>query len=255
MENVPESSQANPKIIEENAGVIINNTRGGNSQQIAGAIIVAGILIAGAVLLRGNGPSVDTQAVNKGTTPPVATTVAKVTQNDRTIGNANAKVTLVMYEDFQCPFCGKFVSESETPIRNTYVADGRVQFVYRDFAFLGPESTRSAEAAMCASDQGKFWEYHDYLFSHQRGENQGNFSDPNLKSFATSLGLNGLVFNQCFDGNKYAKAVADSTTEGGNAGVRGTPKGFILKNGKVVDTIDGAVPNPTVMAKLDAALK
>ena len=101
-----------------------------------------------------------------------------------------------MYEDFQCPFCGKFDRESEQMVRNTYVADGRVKFVYRDFAFLGPESIKAAEAARCAGDQGKFWEYHDYLFSHQNGENQGGFADPKLKSFAVGLGLNASILKR-----------------------------------------------------------
>ncbi len=225
-----------------------------NNQQIVGAIVLAGVLIAGAILLKGNGgPSVGT-ITNNGA--PVADNgTLKISSEDKFLGNKNAKVTLVMYEDFQCPFCGKFDRESEQMVRNTYVADGRVKFVYRDFAFLGPESIKAAEAARCAGDQGKFWEYHDYLFSHQNGENQGGFADPKLKSFAVGLGLNASIFDLCLDGNKYTKAVSDETTEGGSIGVRGTPKGFILKNDKIVDTIDGAIPLATVTAKLDAALK
>jgi protein-disulfide isomerase len=60
---------------------------------------------------------------------------------------------------------------------NDYVKTGKMLFVYRDFPFLGTESFKSAEAARCAGDQGKFWEYHDYLYSHQNGENEGAFSD------------------------------------------------------------------------------
>jgi protein-disulfide isomerase len=122
-----------------------------------------------------------------------------VSSSDFTLGNPQAKVALVLYEDFQCPFCGKFFTESEQPIRDTYVKNGEMQLVYRDFSFLGTfvspyveekdESINAAEAADCAGDQGKFWQYHDYLFTHQNGENKGNFSNLNLKLFAKEMGL------------------------------------------------------------------
>ena len=180
-----------------------------------------------------------------------------------------------MYADFQCPFCGAVSglmpsnssliqslkqrdpnwTPSTSGIIDNYVKNGSVLFVYRDWAFLGPESVKAAEAARCAGDQGKFWEYHDYLYSHQNGENQGNFSDPHLKSFAKELGLDTSSFDKCLDGNKYTQAVTDSKNEGTTAGVNGTPKGFILKNGKLVGTIEGAEPFSSVKTKIDAALK
>ena len=218
-----------------------------------GAIVIAGVLIAGAILLKGSGAPAQ-NAVVAGNTAPV-TNPAPVGAADRTLGNPQAKLTLIMYEDFQCPFCGKFFSESEGNIINNYVKNGEVQFVYRDFAFLGPESERAAEAARCAEDQGQFWQYHDYLFSHQNGENKGAFTDTHLEAFAKTLGLNTASFNQCLSSNKYMQAVADSKTEATTAGVTGTPKGFIMINGKTVSTIDGAEPYANIQALLDAALK
>jgi len=120
------------------------------------------------------------------------------------------------------------------------VKNGEVKLVFRDYPFLGPESITAAEAARCAGDQGKFWDYDNYLFAHQGGENKGAFSNPNLEAFAKTLSLNTTTFNQCLESGKYAQAVADSKTEGTNAGVTGTPKGYILKDGKIVGTIDGA---------------
>ena len=239
-------------------------------KQIAGAILVVGILIAGAILLKGgklsNIPAERTEGVPVTILTPVGT-------GDKTIGNSQAKITLILYEDFQCPFCGavsglasntdtvkylKKIDPSWSPFMtgiNEYVKNGDVQFVYRDWAFLGPESIKSAEAARCAGDQGKFWEYHDYLYAHQNGENKGSFSTPNLKTFAKGLGLNSATFDQCLESGKYAQVVALSKTEGINAGVTGTPKGFILKNGKIVATIDGAESWTTVKPKIDNALK
>ena len=226
-----------------------------NNKSIVSAILVVGVLVAGAILLKGSSAPtpIPVPVQNNGT--PTATTLAPVGAADRVIGNPQAKVTLVLYEDFQCPFCEKLFTESEKPIEDIYVKDGSVRLVYRDFAFLGSESVRAAEAARCAGDQGKFWNYHDYLFTHQNGENQGSFSDTNLKSFAKNIGLNTTTFNQCFDSGKYVQAVADSKTEAATAGVTGTPKGFILVNGKIVDTINGAEPYTNVKQKIDNALK
>lgn len=245
-----------------------------NQKTIAGAIIITGVLIAGAVLLKDSSVPTAKNEVSGNGIPITTTTLAKVGVEDRILGNPNAKVALVVYEDFQCPFCGAINgSESSaaliqslkqrdpnwTPfvpgIMNDYVKKGNAQLVYRDFAFLGPESIRSAEAARCAGDQGKFWEYHDYLFNHQNGENQGNFSDPKLKSFAKILNLDTLIFNKCFDDKKYEQAVIDSRNEGNNAGVTGTPKGFILKDEKIFATIDGAESYTTIKPKIEAALK
>ena len=249
-----------------------------NQKSIISAIVVVGVLIAGAILLRGSRPSTPANAPtgnSGGNGIPVTTaTLTPVGSGDRVMGNPNAKVTLVMYEDFQCVFCGAVSgSQSNTPaiqylLKNdpswtpfmpvvmNYVKNGSIQFVYRDYPFLGPESTRAAEAARCAEDQGQFWQYHDYLFAHQGEENKGTFSDPNLESFAKTLGLNTIDFNNCLSSNKYGQAVADSKTEGDTAGVTGTPKGFILiNNNKLVATIDGAESAPMVQQKLDAALK
>ncbi|MFH1201218.1 MAG: DsbA family protein [bacterium] len=247
-----------------------------NQKGVVGAILIVGVLIAGAILLKDS--KISNQAnlpVNTDVNPE--TTLAPVGKEDRTLGNPNAKVAIIMYEDFQCPFCGaisgllpsnslliqslKQRDPNWTPfmpeIINNYVKNGKLLFVYRDFplSFLGPESIRSAEAARCAGDQGKFWEYHDYLFGHQNGEGQGAFSDPNLKSFAQKLGLDATTFDKCLDDSKYAKAVANSEAEGKTTGVTGTPKGFILRDGKIVATINGAESYATVKPKIDAALK
>ena len=253
--------------MEENR---VNN----NQKQIAGAIIIAGFLIAGAVLLKGNSASITKKEANDNGIPVTTATLEKIGKEDRILGNLNAKVAIVMYEDFQCPFCGaisgldpkspliKSLQQRDptwTPLLTGLIADyvekGTVQFVYRDFAFLGPESVKSAEAARCAGDQEKFWEYHDYLYTHQNGENEGNFSDPKLKSFAKEINLDASSFDKCLDDNKYAQAVADSRNEGNVAGVTGTPKGFIIKNGEIFATIDGAESYTTIKPKIEAALK
>jgi protein-disulfide isomerase len=143
------------------------------------------------------------------------------------LGDANAKVTIVEFADFQCPFCGRFQQSVYPQIKSEYIDTGKATLVYQDFAFLGEESTVAAEAAKCAGDQGKFWEYHDYLYQHQDGENQGAFSIANLKKFAAALKLNKSKFDSCLDSEKYAKAVADQTAFGSSLQITGTPTTFV----------------------------
>lgn len=102
-----------------------------------------------------------------------------------------------------------------------------MRFVFRHYPFLGPESQWAAEASECANEQGRFWDYYDILFAHQRGENRGAFSISNLKGFAAELGLDEEAFAACLDSHKYAEAVQQERSEGQRRGVRSTPTFFI----------------------------
>ena len=217
-----------------------------NKYLIPGAIVLAGAVVAVAVIYSVNSPSRPNAGNTK--TATIAALPA-VTSGDFVLGNANAPVTLIEYGDFQCPFCGKFFKETESVLRENYIKTGKVKFIYRDFAFLGPESTWAANAARCAGEQGKFWEYHDYLYNSQRGENQGAFSKDNLKSFASVLGLNKEKFNACVDGDKYSNEIKEQTKVGGEAGVQGTPANFV--NGVLYV---GALPTATFTQIIDAEL-
>lgn len=97
------------------------------------------------------------------------------------MGDPNAKVTYIEFADFQCPFCGQFFTQTEPQLISDYVKTGKVKFAFRNFAFLGPDSNTSAEGAYCANDQGKFWDYHNFLYSHQAAEGSGQFSLKNLE--------------------------------------------------------------------------
>jgi len=164
-------------------------------------------------------------------------------------GNKDAKVTIVEFADYQCPFCEKLYTDTISQIIKQYVDTGKAKFAYRDYAFLGQESTWASEATACANDQGKYWEFHDYLFTHQGSENSGALSKDNLKGFAATLGLNTDKFNSCLDTDKYAKQVADDLAAGQKGGVQGTPAVFV--DGKVVV---GAEPFSTFQKLIDQEL-
>lgn len=88
--------------------------------------------------------------------------------DDPFIGNANAPVTMIEFSDYQCPFCLRFWSETLPQIKKDYIDTGKVKFVYRDFPLnIHPMAEPSARAANCAGEQGKYWEYHDKIFSEQ----------------------------------------------------------------------------------------
>lgn len=140
------------------------------------------------------------------------------------LGRSDAP-TLVIWSDYQCPFCGRFARETEPTLISEYVEPGKLRLEYRDFAFLGRESTDSATAARCAGEQGKgrFWTYHDYLYANQRGENLGAFDRAHLEAIAKAMGLDLAAFGACFDGGTARAAVEQQTREGGGAGVTSTP--------------------------------
>jgi protein-disulfide isomerase len=164
-------------------------------------------------------------------------------------GDQNAPVTLIEFSDFQCPYCGKFATETEQQIYDQYIKTGKLRFGYIHFTFLGQESQWAAEASECANDQNAFWAYHDYLFAHQSGENLGVFNKDNLKKFAVTLNLNAEQFNQCLDSGKYTDLVKSQTSMAQNLGVSSTPTMVI--NGKV---LLGAQPFATFQQVIDSDL-
>jgi protein-disulfide isomerase len=164
-------------------------------------------------------------------------------------GSDTAPVTIIEFSDFQCPYCGRFATETFPGIDEEYIRTGQVRVGYQHFAFLGEESRWAAEASECANEQGAFWEYHDLLFSSQSGENQGAFNQANLKQFAQGLGLDAEAFATCLDSGRYASLVTSQTQAAQQLGVRSTPT--FLVNGRPVL---GAQPFDVFSEYIDAAL-
>jgi protein-disulfide isomerase len=141
----------------------------------------------------------------------------------QSVGPMSAPVTVQVWADFQCPFCGLFTHGLEPSLLRTHVLAGTARVVFRDFAFLGPESTTAAVAARCAGAQGAFWPFHDVLFASQQGENQGTFSDELMRQLAAYLDLDEARFAACTKDPAVAAAVGASRVEGAALGVGGTP--------------------------------
>ncbi len=143
------------------------------------------------------------------------------------MGSNDAKVTMIEFADFQCPYCKEWQDTVFDELKAQYIDTGKVRFLFMDYAFLGDESNQAAEAASCANDQNKFWEYHDKLYSEQEGENQGKFKDQNLKRFASELNLDQAQFNSCLDNNTHQDKIINALATGESYGVNSTPTVFI----------------------------
>jgi len=141
------------------------------------------------------------------------------TDGDPVEGSKNAPVTIVEFSDFQCPYCGRFAIETLSQIKTNYIDTGKVKVVYKDFPLSFHENAqKAAEAAQCAFDQDKFWEFHDKIF-----QNQQDLSIISLKRFASELELNTEKFNGCLDSGKMAARVQKDVQEGASVGISGTP--------------------------------
>ena len=173
----------------------------------------------------------------------------QVTADDPIKGKSTAKLTIVEFGDYQCPFCGRFFKDVEPQIIKDYVDTGKVKFVYKNLAFLGQESKDAANAALCAKEQNMFWQYHDKIYSSQSGENQGTFSIVNLKKFATDLGLDTTKFNSCLDGQKYNLQIQADIAEANKNGFQSTPS---IAVGTVA--VIGAQPYAQFKTIIDAEL-
>jgi protein-disulfide isomerase len=167
----------------------------------------------------------------------------KITKDDHIRGNKNAKITIVEYSDIQCPFCSRF-HETMLQVMKNY--PDKVRWVFRHFPLesIHPYARKAAEAAECAGEQGKFWEYTDKLYA-----NQSSLSTEYLSTAAQEVGLNTGKFDSCLSSGKMAARVSSDLQQGQNLGVKGTPGSFI--NGK---SVPGAVPYSTLEGMIKAEL-
>lgn len=167
------------------------------------------------------------------------------------LGSVNAPITIVEFGDYQCPQCDKWFREVSPSIEDNYIKTGKANLVFVDLAFFGPDSTKAAEASYCANDQGKYWEFHNLLYSNQRGTNDGWANSDNLKKFASQLGLNMDLFNTCLDGDNYKKRVAHNVQVAQDNGAKGTPTFIIVNSKGEQQKIDGAQPFSAFKQTLD----
>lgn len=220
-----------------------------NIINILAIVCIVLVVIVGGIYFfnRGNlKKSVDTQAVddeaqkniesNKGNIEKAigmsVKAVRPIDKNDHVRGNENAPVQLIVYSDFECPFCFKF-ADILKKVEESF--GNQVVIAFRHYPLLSHTSAiPAAIASECASEQGKFWEMHDKLFQDAK---DNALSIDEYRKNAQEIGLDQAKFNQCLDTEKYKDVIQASQLEAKEFGVNGTPASFI--NG---ESVPGAVP-------------
>jgi protein-disulfide isomerase len=163
--------------------------------------------------------------------------------SDPSLGDKKARVTLIEFSDFQCPYCRQ-VSPTLKRLRATY--GDRLRVVWKDFPLtqIHPQAFKAGEAGHCAAEQGKFWEFHDQLFGNQQA-----LMPDDLKKYAANVGLDADKFNSCLDTSKHAEVVRNGVAQGTRLGINSTPTTFV--NGR---RVSGAQPYEVFAAVIDEEL-
>jgi protein-disulfide isomerase len=172
-------------------------------------------------------------------------------------GEKNARLTLIEFSDYQCPFCSRYVRDTLPLIERDYIKTGKVKYVFRDFPLesIHPNALLASEAAACAGEQGKYWEMHDRLFG-----NPGALGVTDIPTHAQSVGLNPDTFRQCLNSNKHKESIRKGITEALGLGVNGTPTfliGLTSPNDskvKILRALKGSPPYANFKEVLDGIL-
>ena len=226
-----------------------------NRLALIGLAVIAAAFVTFALVL----PGVRlTQAVNATQTalngdPLVVTPkpyyTAKV--DDTHLGDPNAPVKVIAYEDFRCSSCLAYTENIEPKVIQDYVNTGKVYYIYAFFLVIDSNdgadaSRRAANASLCAAAQNKFWPYHDSLYGNQITESADWFTDARLTKMAQGVGLDMNAFNQCYSAKKYDADVVKSMNDIVNLKGTGTPS--IVVDGKLIPNFN------TTTTEIDNAL-
>ncbi len=210
---------------------------------------------SGTQVVQGNPSVVDPNAV--GPTGPTAEqlkAVPKVSNDDRIKGNKNAKIVLIEYSDFECPYCARF-HPTIAQVAKEY--GDQVAWVYRDYPLpFHPNAQKAAEAARCVSKQkgnDGFWTYGDKLFEENTVLG-GKLTPEVISSVAQGMGVNMDAFKKCLDSGEMADEVKAQMDAGAQAGVNGTPGTFIVTKDGAQELIPGALPVEQVKASIEKYL-
>lgn len=201
----------------------ILNGKISNGVYIIAALAGAGLIIYGTLFYTKSAPK--SAPKEAGILSQVATQKSTQKSEEIILGHPNAPVTMIEYGSYLCGHCVNFARYTMPQIEENYIKTNKVKFIYRSYPPL-----ELGMAALCANEQGKFWQYHDYLFQRniQREED--------LKQYALEIGLNGDEFNQCLDSEKYKQKAENWYKLGQEQGIEGTPT-FFINDQKIVGNL------------------
>jgi protein-disulfide isomerase len=194
-------------------------------------------------------------AVALDSSPPIPASLVSLSGSPQ-VGSTAARVVVIEYSDFQCPYCGAFARESWPALRRDYVDSGRVLFAFRNFPLsIHRDALKAAEAAECARRQGRFWQMHDELFQDPK-----DLGEAHLIEHATRAGLALPVYRSCMSSETARNAVQADTKSGDELKLNGTPTFFFgtqERDGfvRVTSVQAGALPLERFKQLLDGLLK
>ncbi|NYI40900.1 DsbA family protein [Demequina lutea] len=163
-------------------------------------------------------------------------------------GRVDAPVVMVMWSEFQCPFCGRFARESEPTLVKQFVDTGVLRIEWRDFPYLGPDSQTAAIAGRAAAAQDKFWAFHDAVYATEHRVNQGDLDAAHLRDYAVKAGLDMGAYDADMQAKKGAAQVQTDLSQGEALGVTGTPA-FLINGQPVL----GAQPTQVFVSMIEQA--
>ncbi|NOS62598.1 MAG: DsbA family protein [Nitrosarchaeum sp.] len=219
-----------------------------NKKGILVGIVISIVIIS--VIVVYSSSSVETENLDTRTHGIISTAMGS-----SILGNTSAQITIVEFGDYQCHQCYNWFHNTKSTVFQNYVDTGKVNFVFMDLAFLGIDSPKAAQASYCAEDQGKYWEYHNQLYTAQESQiDNGWANSERLKAFAFSLGLDVELFDSCLDSGKYEKRVQYNITEAKKLGANGTPTFFIIGPDGQQQKLVGAQPYSVFKQVLDSMI-
>jgi len=162
------------------------------------------------------------------------TTTKLISGGSPILGNSNAPITILEWGDYQCTFCYKFHQSTLDVINEEFVKTGKVKLIFKDFPLNGPDSFLAAQAAYCAQDQERYWQFHNELYKNWGGERTGWITRNSLEKFANTINLNLDEFNKCLDEKKYEQKVTTLHEFGKEIGIDATPSFLVFNDEKII---------------------
>lgn len=218
---------------------------------VAAGVIVAGIAAAFA-MSPSDAPATTTDDKTAATqsAEEITTQLMSPSISDApALGRDGAKVTIVEFGDYQCTWCYRWHEGTKDTLVADYVDTGKARFLFKDFPIndlFDRASSLAAEASYCAADQGKYWDYHDEVYSNWEGENTGWVTRASLEQFAQDAGVSDMsAFSECLDSAKYAGVVRENYNLARSIGLDATPSFIILSEGETSKLLRGAHPYST----------
>ena len=222
----------------------------------AGAAAAVVVVLVGASLLLRGGDSGDDSATGGVTGIEEASALLGGIPQDRAeLGSQKAKVTMIQFEDLQCPICRRYQAEGFPSVVDEYVRPGKVKLRFVGMAFIGPDSEKALLYTLAAGEQGKLWQFQDALYANQGEENSGWVTDELLEKIAKGLGLDWAKLQKDADGPVTLQQANSMADEANQRQIQGTPTFYVQVGDQQPYQVNPSSFDPSAFASiLDDAL-